>query len=219
MHSVLTSITSAAFTPLAWFAPNAEDGFPDGVQFVILIGNAGPSMFHRFASERDVRHDALDDWTRESVSALARTLDTTAVFPFDIPYPPMLTWARKGGGGHQSPLGLNIHPVYGLWHAYRAALLFPVAFDLPSPAIVPHPCESCSAKPCLTACPVGAFSGDSYDYPRCVRHVASPEGARCFDGGCLARHACPVGQSFTYEPQQAQFHMRATVKAGKARGI
>ena len=25
---------------------------------------------------------------------------------------------------------MNIHRDYGLWHAYRAALLFPVAFDL-----------------------------------------------------------------------------------------
>ena len=45
---------------------------------------------------------------------------------------PFLTWARRGGAGHVSPLGLNIHPTYGLWHAYRAALLFPVEFDIPA---------------------------------------------------------------------------------------
>jgi hypothetical protein len=27
--------------------------------------------------------------------------------------------------------------------------------------------------------------------------------------GCLARHACPVGQGFAYAPAQAEFHMRA----------
>jgi hypothetical protein len=29
------------------------------------------------------------------------------------------------------------------------------------------------------------------------------------DGGCLARHACPVGQGFAYAPAQARFFMRA----------
>lgn len=213
MNSVIANIQHNGFVPLGWFAPRSEDGLPEDVRFVILIGNAGPGMFQRFARERDVFKDTLDDWTRDSVGLLAKSLGATAVFPFDKPYPPILTWARKGGGGHSSPLGLNVHPVYGLWHAYRAALLFPVAFDLPSPAIVPHPCESCSAKPCLTACPVGAFSGDNYDYPRCVRHVASAEGTRCSEGGCLARHACPVGQDYAYAPEQAQFHMRAFLEA------
>ena len=66
------------------------------------------------------------------VGDLARDLDARAVYPFDMDPPwPFLTWARAANAGHISPLGLNIHPAYGLWHAYRAALLFPVAFDLP----------------------------------------------------------------------------------------
>ena len=209
-HPILTTIRRAGFTPLGWFAPTPEDRVPDGARFVILIGNAGPDMFRRFARERDPGHDAMDDWTREVVEDLARDLDARALYPFDMNPPwPFLSWARRGGAGHVSPLGLNIHPTFGLWHAYRAALLFPVEFDIPVQRPAPHPCDSCAAKPCLTTCPVGAFDGTSYDVPACARHIASPAGEACMTRGCLARHACPVGQGFAYAPAQAEFHMRA----------
>lgn len=213
-HAVLTTIRRAGFTPLGWFEPMPQDKVPEGARFVILIGNAGPDMFRRFARERDPSRDAMDDWTRDVVHHLARDLDAEAVYPFDMEPPwPFLTWARRGGAGHVSPLGLNIHPTYGLWHAYRAALLFPVAFDLPRQSLGQHPCEACLDKPCLTACPVSAFDGTSYDVPACARHLASAEGKPCMSRGCLARHACPVGQGFAYAPAQAEFHMRAFLAA------
>ena len=213
-HPILIAIRRAGFTPLGWFAPRPEDKVPDGARFVILIGNAGPDMFNRFARERDPAHDTMDAWTRDVVESLAGSLDAEAVYPFDMNPPwPFLTWARRGGAGHVSPLGLNIHPTYGLWHAYRAALLFPVEFDLGLQRPGPHPCETCDAKPCLAACPAGAFDGRRYDVPACFAHIASDAGMDCMSRGCLARHACPVGQGFAYAPAQAQFHMRAFLKA------
>ena len=212
-HPVLIAIRRAGFTPFGWFEPSPSDGVPKPARFVILIGNAGPDMFRRFARERNPAVDRLDDWTRDVVMALADGLDASAVFPFDKPPLPFLTWARKAGAGHVSPLGLNIHPTYGLWHAYRAALLFPVAFDLPKHSAGAHPCEACAEKPCLSACPVGAFTPGSYDTVACASHLAKPEGGACMTGGCLARHACPVGQGFAYAPAQAQFHMAAFLRA------
>ena len=213
-HPILTAIRRASFTPLGWFAPQAEDRVPEGARFVILIGNAGPDMFRRFARERNPAQDSMDGWTRDVVSSLARELDARAAYPFDMDPPwPFLTWARRGGAGHVSPLGLNIHPTYGLWHAYRAALLFPVAFDIPPLSSGTHPCQACAAKPCLTACPVTAFDGVSYDVAACARHIASDKGSACMSRGCLARHACPVGQEFAYAPAQAEFHMRAFLRA------
>lgn len=213
-HPVLSTIRRAGFTPLGWFAPTHEDRAPEGSAFVILIGNAGADMFRRFARERNPAGDSMDGWTREVVTVLARDLDARAVYPFDMTPPyPFLTWARRGGAGHVSPLGLNIHPAYGLWHAYRAALLFPVVFDLPVQNPGAHPCVSCDAKPCLSACPVGAFDGSGYDVDRCADHVRVPQGSDCMSRGCLARHACPVGQGYSYAPAQAQFHMRAFLAA------
>ena len=199
--------------PLGWFEPKAGDRLPEAARFVILIGNAGREMWWRFAHERDPARDSMDDWTRHAVGQLARDLDAAALFPFDTPSLPFLTWARRAGAGHISPLGLNIHPAYGLWHAYRAALAFPVAFDIPPSSPGAHPCEACAAKPCLSACPVSAFSAAGYDVDSCAGHVASPNGEGCRTTGCLARHACPVGRAFAYNPPQAQFHMRAFLKA------
>jgi epoxyqueuosine reductase QueG len=218
-HPVLNAIRRESFTPLGWFAPRAEDGVPAGAQFVILIGNAGPDMFRGFARERDPARDLMDDWCRNVIGQLARDLDARAVYPFDKPPLPFLTWARRAKAGHVSPLGMNIHSVYGLWHAFRAALLFPVAFDLPPNSAGAHPCESCAGKPCLSACPVGAFSGRDYDVPRCIDHNASPKGIDCMTGGCLARRACPVGRPFAYGQDQMQFHMRAFLTAHQRHGI
>jgi epoxyqueuosine reductase QueG len=156
----------------------------------------------------------MDDWTRDVVSTLAADVGARALYPFDTDPPwPFLSWARRAGAGHVSPLGLNIHPTYGLWHAYRAALLFPVEFDIPEQRAGAHPCEACAARPCLSACPVSAFDGTSYDVPACTRHLASGAGPICMERGCLARHACPVGQGFAYAPAQAEFHMRAFLAA------
>ena len=191
---------------MGWFAP---DDMGER-KFVILLGNAGPAMFARFARERVTTMDA---WTRKVVEPLAAELGAKAVFPFDSPPLPFLSWARRGGAGHVSPLGLNIHPTYGLWHAYRAALLFPVQFDLPRPSAGTHPCETCVDKPCLPACPVSAFDGKSYNVVACGEHLKSGAGEDCVEGGCLARRACPIGRSFQYSPTQAKFHMQAFLAA------
>lgn len=211
-HPILTRIRREGFATLGWFAPKPDDKLPDATQFVILIGNAGPDMFRRFAKVRGPA-DSLDEWTRGVVDPLAQDLDATALYPFDTPPHPFLTWARRGGGGHTSPLGLNIHPTYGLWHAYRAALLFPVAFDLPPMSAGQSPCQTCADKPCLSACPVQAFDGTSYDVAACGQHILDHAGQDCMTDGCMARLACPVGRGFTYEPMQMKFHMKAFQRA------
>lgn len=213
-HPVLNRIQREGFAILGWFAPSADDRVQARTQFVILIGNAGPEMFRRFMRER-APSDSMDEWTRATIDPLAADLQAQAVYPFDTPPLPFLTWARRAGAGHTSPLGLNIHASYGLWHAYRAALLFPVAFDLPRHSSGPHPCETCADKPCLSACPVSAFDGTSYDVAACGRHVLSEASETCMTGGCLARRACPVGRRFLYQPAQLQFHMRAFAEARK----
>jgi len=213
-HPVLSRIRRESFVPLGWFAPKVEDRVPAGTQFVILIGNAGPEMFRRFMRERTPR-DSMDEWTRATVDPLAADLDAKAVYPFDTPALPFLTWARTANAGHVSPLGLNIHPSYGLWHAYRAALLFPAAFDMPRPSAGAHPCQACDDKPCLSACPVNAFDGATYDVAACGRHILSTTGGNCMTGGCRSRLACPVGKGYAYAPAQLQFHMRAFAEARK----
>ena len=75
------------------------------------------------------------------------------------------------------------------------------------------PCETCVARPCLSACPVGAFTGAGYDVAACAAHLGRPAGRACMEGGCLARRACPVGAERAQEPREAAFHMRAFLAA------
>jgi hypothetical protein len=75
------------------------------------------------------------------------------------------------------------------------------------------PCVACTAQPCLSACPVGAFTGTEYKVDRCVSYLAGDAVAACNQQGCQSRLACPVGAAHRYQPAQARFHMRAFVKA------
>ncbi len=206
-----TSIRAASFEPLGWLG--AGSGVAFGGATLLLVGNAGPTMFDRFAAERDPAHDAMDGWTRDVLTPLAAQLGARAVFPFDQPHPPFLRWAKAANAGFTSPLGLNIRADFGLWHAFRAAFIFDDEIAFPAPAPGSSPCESCLDKPCLTTCPVNAFSGSTYDVAACAAHLASPEGKPCRDRTCLARLACPVAPGYRYAPGQMRFHMVAFMQA------
>lgn len=178
----------------------------------VLIGNAGPDMWRRFSAERRDEPDPLDSWTRRTLDRVAGALadeigPVAVIYPFDgPPYPPFQRWAVAAGIAFPSPIGPLIHPVHGLWHAYRGAFQLAEALPHPPPP-GPSPCESCAARPCLSACPVEAFDGAAYDVAACVAHIGSPAGADCLDQGCRARRACPIGRAAIQEPAQARFHM------------
>ena len=214
------------------FHPGAEDGVPGGPrgepETVVLVGNAGPSMWEAFAAatgprDREGGPNPLDDWTRRVLATVAVTLSARALYPFEgPPYLPFQRWALNTGGVHMSPTGPLIDAEFGLWHAYRGALVFDERIEVPDPGGRPSPCDDCADKPCLGACPADAFTlsgeggGDGmaeYDVPACVAHIASADGEDCLGGGCLARRACPVGRDAQYGPDQARFHMERFLKA------
>ena len=149
--------------------PGERNGALAGVRTIVLAGMAGRDGWSAFAASPEA-HDGvdhpLDRWSRRVIGRLARELGAQALFPFGgPPYLPFQQWARRAEPVHPSPIGLLIHPRYGLWHSYRGALGFPEALDVPEPAAVPNPCESCSGRWCLKACPVGAFSGPAMTSP------------------------------------------------------
>ena len=208
------ALRAAGLSPRGAFHPGADDGVPPlapdtPAGTLVLAGNVGPQMWQTFAAARAGSDLTLDQWSQRVLTALAARLGAHAVFPFERPYLPFQRWAQRAEACHPSPLGLLIHPDYGLWHGYRGALLFAGAIALPSPERRASPCASCADRPCLSACPAGAFAGGAYDVPACVRHLGTAPDAACMQRGCLARHACPVGRDYRYAPAQARFHMRA----------
>ena len=180
---------------------------------IVLLGWAGGESWGFFASSAEAADgapDPLDRWSRRTIDAIANDLDATALYPFTgPPWLPFQRWAMRAEPVTVSPLGILIHPEWGLWHSYRGALAFTERLTLPPMDAKTSPCAACAEKPCLTACPVSAFSGSGYDVPRCRAHVATAEGSRCMSGGCLARNACPVGAGHRYAHAQAAFHMQA----------
>lgn len=199
------------------FVPGADDhvpALPDGrrVRSVIVVGNVGGAIWPRFRADERQVPDPLDDWTRRLLRPIADRFDARFVHPSDRPYIPMQRWARRADDVFESPIGLLIHPDHGLWHAYRGAFLFaePVA-GLPQVGQRTSPCDTCVARPCLTTCPVGAFTVGAYDHERCRGHVRSGDEPTCLTGGCAARRACPVGADGYYDVDQMTFHMRAFV--------
>ena len=101
---------------------------------VVLVGNAGPAMWQAFARDRRTGADPLDSWTREVLAQVASALGARAIFPFGgPPFHPFMRWAERAGSVHRSPVGLLIHPEYGLWHAYRGLLAFASRIALPPP--------------------------------------------------------------------------------------
>lgn len=208
------------------FTAKHEDNLPSlesaqGPRTLVLIGNIGSSIWPSFSNSAEF-HDgnahALDRWSRRIGEQLAADFSGLAIFPFDgPPYWPFLTWTQKAEGLIPSPLGLNFHPHYGLWHAYRFALLLPFAFDeqvkMAKKAEALFDCASCSEQACLHSCPVKAFDARAYDTNSCISHLNNNRHSSCNSDGCLARHACPVGQEFAYEPAQAHFHMQAFITA------
>jgi hypothetical protein len=217
LESALAPLGMIAFGA---FHPAPADGVPGNAGTCVLIGNAGPALWRAFEARKPGADtppaaDPLDDWVRQQLTALAGTVGAAALFPFGgPPFLPFQRWAQRAGPARPSPLGLLIHPEYGLWHAYRGALVYADRLELPAPDHRPAPCETCATKPCLTTCPVDAFSlSGGYDVPACAAHLARDAGADCRDLGCRARRACPVGRDHVYAPMQAAFHMAAFSRA------
>lgn len=179
---------------------------------VVLLGNVGGSIWKPFSEWRRRNPDAadpLDAWSTAVIRPVAEALGGTAFFPSEKPWQPFQQWAMRAEGLRPSPLGILVHPDYGLWHGYRGAIGFakPVAF-VSEPAR-PHPCDHCPDKPCLSACPAGAVLPDRFDVPACRTYLAGEGEGTCMQVGCLARNACPVGAAYRYPAEQLRFHMDA----------
>ncbi len=189
--------------------PDVSSGVP--AKFLVVLGNAGSSIWYHFMSSpeyRDGADDPLNRWSERIGHALAEQWHGKALFPFGKPpYHPFIRWAQKAEGLRQSALGLLMHPDYGLWHAYRFAIGLSVDLvGLPTSQRQRHACDHCRNRPCLTTCPVRAFDGVSYDVEACYRYLEAHPDSPC-RATCQARAACPEGVDYQYEPAHAAFHM------------
>ncbi len=191
--------------------PAGPSGAP--ARAVVLIGQAGAVPWPHFLLWRKAQPadlaNPLDSWSREMIGAAANRFGARAAGPNDKPFLPIQRWAMRAEGLKPSPLGVLMHPEYGLWHAYRGVLLFDHELTFPQVDEVVHLCDVCVEKPCLKACPVDAYSKDGFAYQACLAHVRGPKGGACRTLGCLDRNACPYGTAYRYPADMQAFHMAA----------
>lgn len=192
-------------------------GFSAGQPALALVGNVGSSYWPAFSESPeydDGAGDPLDRWSRRIAETIAAEFAVRPVYPFEgPPYYPFQQWAGRAEALEQSPIGVMMHPEFGLWHSYRFALLGS-EFEADSASdSAPSPCIDCADKPCLQRCPVDAFDGNGYDVEACAGYLRQTPLAECHALGCLARYACPVAPGLRYLPEQGRFHLQAFLRA------
>lgn len=194
-----------------------DDDGPDmgegRAQTVVQLGNVGGSIWPAFSAWRrdnSEKAEPLDTWSTETIRPVADAVGGRAWFPSEKPWQPFQQWAMRAEGLKASPLGLLIHPEYGLWHGYRGAIGLSEHVTHPAFEPQPHPCDHCPDKPCLTTCPASAVTLEQFNVKACRTYLATPAGdATCMQSGCIARNACPVGPAYRYPTEHLRFHMAA----------
>ncbi len=192
-------------------------GLMPGARAALVVGSGGPAFFDRFASESREAADGaahpLDRYTKRvaeaaAAAALAPLGAVHAVyFPFDGAQPliPFQRLGRAAGLGGPGPLGLQIHPVFGPWWAYRALVVVDRALP-PRPAIGDG-CAGCDA-PSVDACPAHAVARAGFSVAACHARRLAAEPCRL---SCAARIACIRGPQHRYTDAELAFHMAASM--------
>lgn len=235
ISSIVSAASQHGLVLRGSFAVHADDQVPpidkhNQAGYLALFGNVGSSMWKAFSRSPEYREQLphpLNRWSERIGRQMATEFSARALFPFTgPPHWPFLRWAKKAEKLQNSKLGMLIHPQFGLWHAYRFALVLPIAVadsatDPKANISVPLPhsdiCGACKLQPCCGACPVQAFStnasGTVYDVQVCFNYLSSHPDSDCMTQGCQARIACPQGAGYRYAPSHAGFHMRAFVRS------
>ena len=202
------------------FCPGPEDGVPafdDGrpARSLYLVGHAGPAMWAAFRAAGPAGDHPLDRWSRMVLDEVADEFAGRALLPGDgPPWLPFQRWAQAADAVYPSPIGILIHPEFGLWHGYRGALAFAEALPTPARDPRPSPCESCADRPCLSTCPVNAFGSEGLRRARLHRPSRRPPLGPIVLRPAAA-HGAPgsVGRDYHYPDGEAAHHMAAFFRA------
>ncbi len=198
----------------------------DGYRSIVIVGNGGGVFWHAYKRHVaanpgwDRREHPLDDFTRAAVEEEIAPALIRAKVAHAIVYPFMqggrtlnfMEAAKVAGLAGPSIVGVMVHPVYGPWIAFRAAILLKQEIDAPGDALGFAPCPSCTARTCISACPVNAVSYPAgWDIPKCLAHRVEVE-ADCI-AQCHARAACVLGPEHRYPDEELAYHQMRALKS------
>jgi len=133
-------------------------------KYAIVVGNAGSDMWEAFMKSEeflDGEDDPMNRWVRRVISGMVEALGCHVRYPSDEPYWPFQRIACEATQAHNSPIGLLVHPKYGLWHAYRAIIILNQDNEMYGVACFKH-LDSPKSPDCMSigcgarnACPYG----------------------------------------------------------------
>jgi epoxyqueuosine reductase len=209
----------AAVTP-----PYKVDAIAPRAKSIIVIGNGGGAFWKTFKQHCDenpgwtARDNPLDDFTRvvieRDLAPILAGVAYTIVYPF-MSSGPTLNFMEAGkaaGLSGPSIIGVVVHPVYGPWIAFRAAILLDVLLDAAGEAHGFDPCPSCTARTCISACPADAVSfASGWHIPKCLTHRVEVE-ADCAPR-CHARAGCVLGPEHRYPDDELAYHQMRALRA------
>ena len=130
IEGILAAITEAGLVPRGALRLEERERLGElaSIRTIALAGFAGRDGWDAFAKSPEAADGAahpLDRWSERVIGRLARELGAKALFPFGgPPFWPFQQWARRAEPVHPSPIGLLIHPRYGLWHSTAARSAF-----------------------------------------------------------------------------------------------
>lgn len=221
--NLIAAIPAERYQLAAAPAYRADAIYP-GCRSIVVIGNGGADFWRAFKAyaaanpgwlERD---NPLDDFTRDIIEkeivklVQNRGVECVAVYPFGRgPTLNFMQVAMLAGLAGPSIIGVVVHPVFGPWIAFRAALLLDCEIDHPGDAIGFDPCPTCITRSCITACPADAVSFPSgWNIPKCLAHrvEAHPD---CADQ-CHARVACVLSPAERYPDDELAYHQARALR-------
>jgi hypothetical protein len=117
---------------------------------LVLVGMGGASFYNKNASTFLKTKNPMDDTAKDLVIKKLKLNkdEIKEIYPEASKLFPLQRLSRDLGISKMSPIGIDIHPRYGLWFSFRFIFIYPELDlnDFPQEFI--SPCESCYTKNC-----------------------------------------------------------------------
>ncbi len=180
----------------------------DRFRQVILFAHGGQRLWGAMQKEGAAGDNPVDEYTVRVVTEwLSRTQPGMAaeiLYPLTDSPVPLVELGALAGWHHSSPFRVGIGSAFGSWFAYRALALADSDLPVTKPMEGPKPCDSCIARPCISACPAGAAQIERFEADACYDHRLTS--CSSCASTCQARAACPVAREHAYMPDQMAYH-------------
>lgn len=213
---------------LEWYNPWVDpslrlENFGQDSHLGILLGNTGTlwAPFQHWLREDPARVQLphpLNHYIEAQLRALQQQLEhpVSIRYAHDVKHAPFAAQklAERIGLTWTSPSMLSIHPVYGPWISFRAALSFPIEApeclpDAPTPAPA---CDAC-ARACLPAfervmqgLQTLAHADDPCMESGKTSMPTSTHISTAWKEWVAVREACPLGRAHVFVPSQLEYH-------------